>query len=1025
MTVKSAPRVVSMLTAVLLAVGGVLAASVPAQAATGSPPATQDKRVLGAVHTDAVAGFVDDGRLVVDTMADVDGQLAKRLDTDSLIFNLTGGQTTVPNNPLYSFLGDAGATVWMAPQTQNTSLIWPGFSTQASSLINAIGITGTVGFDLTGFQGPSAGANLEVFLNDFGTVERIYSIKDGLSTWSRTANQHTHVNWAFSEPGRYVLTFTLSATVNGTAQTASQDYIFFVGNIADYPTVTTTTAVSVSASEVTTGSPVDLSATVTPASAEGYVQFFDGTTSLGWEHVADGQASLSGVVLSAGSRSVTAKFTPTWSQEYKVSTSPAKTVTVADAVVVNTTAPVLSGTPAVGQVLTVTAGSWTPTPDGVSFQWLRDGSPINGATGDSYQLAGADSGHDVSARVTATKTGYQPGVATTGAVRVDALTNTTAPTISGDAAAFTILTATPGAWSPEPDALAYQWLRSGEPIDGAMTDSYTTGAGDIGAEVSVRVTATKAGFEPASATSEPVTVTAAAFTSVQQPTVSGTFSIGHILTVSEPVSDPVADSYAHQWLRDGEAISGATGTSYETTAADVGHELAVRVTATKAGYQDGVATSAGQQVAEGDLAVVTDPTLTGTAEVGATLTVTDGTWEPEPDVVSVEWLRDGEPIGGATGSQYTVTVDDAGHTISARVIASLEGYADSRVGLPGQLVPLLHFDTVTASITGSGKVGEALTATGAATPGMDAFTYQWSRGGAPIDGATTGTYTPQPGDLGEELTVTATATKTGYAPAPSAPSAAVTVTPGDLTATTAPAIAGPRAVGGTLTVSTGTWNTPVTLSGYQWSRDGEPIDGATTATYTPSIADAGTTLTLTATATATGYTDAPVTTAGVVIDQQPLIDAPDALDEEEFTEQNQGDLEATLTGTTATVTFPDGAVTDGEWVYVYGYSTPTPLGWHQVTDGAITVNVASLGSGEHTLAVYALNGDLIGWAGITLAAAPTDDDPDTAAPAGERLATTGGGDATVTITAALLLLAAGGGLFLTTRRRSVGADPGR
>jgi hypothetical protein len=68
---------------------------------------------------------------------------------------------------------------------------------------------------------------------------------------------------------------------------------------------------------------------------------------------------------------------------------------------VNTAAPVVSGTGTVGQTLSCTQGTWTY---GQTYarQWLRGGATIADATATTYLLAAADSGTNVSCRVTAT-----------------------------------------------------------------------------------------------------------------------------------------------------------------------------------------------------------------------------------------------------------------------------------------------------------------------------------------------------------------------------------------------------------------------------------------------------------------------------------------------------------------------------------------------------------------------------------------------------------------------------------------------
>lgn len=56
--------------------------------------------------------------------------------------------------------------------------------------------------------------------------------------------------------------------------------------------------------------------------------------------------------------------------------------------------------------LGVDPGSWGPQPVTFTYQWLRDGKAIPGATKDTYALALADEGTTLSVRVTGSKPGY-------------------------------------------------------------------------------------------------------------------------------------------------------------------------------------------------------------------------------------------------------------------------------------------------------------------------------------------------------------------------------------------------------------------------------------------------------------------------------------------------------------------------------------------------------------------------------------------------------------------------------------------
>ena len=147
--------------------------------------------------------------------------------------------------------------------------------------------------------------------------------------------------------------------------------------------------------------------------------------------------------------------------------------------IVNISPPVLSGTPQVGERVRTTARRPGPPRADLRYQWLRDGSPIAGATSRGYRIRVEDLGSALSAEVTATDATDQTGTATptrrhrSAAGRLEVLQR---PAISGVARYDHRLTADAGRWAPKATKVRYQWLRSGVPIAGATKTSYRPGS---------------------------------------------------------------------------------------------------------------------------------------------------------------------------------------------------------------------------------------------------------------------------------------------------------------------------------------------------------------------------------------------------------------------------------------------------------------------------------------------------------------------------------------------------------------------
>jgi serine protease len=101
-----------------------------------------------------------------------------------------------------------------------------------------------------------------------------------------------------------------------------------------------------------------------------------------------------------------------------IATSPVSTVGLG--IFTAQKAPKTKGTYKVGHKLTASAGTWSPTPTGTatSYQWLRNGKKISGATGVRHKVTKKDKHKKLSVRVTVRASGYNTQSATSASHKV-------------------------------------------------------------------------------------------------------------------------------------------------------------------------------------------------------------------------------------------------------------------------------------------------------------------------------------------------------------------------------------------------------------------------------------------------------------------------------------------------------------------------------------------------------------------------------------------------------------------------------
>ena len=354
------------------------------------------------------------------------------------------------------------------------------------------------------------------------------------------------------------------------------------------------------------------------------VNNFEGTPTFTLTDSAGGQFALaSGDQLTVGLTALTAG-SQTFTLEADIGAAEplvvARSVSV-NSLPVNTVAAIASGTPEVGEALSVTNGTWTgfPVPT-FAYQWTRGGVDIAGANSSTYTLVDADDGATVACDVTGANTAGTAEASSNGiAVTYPSPLFTTPASISGSATVGGTLTADPGAADPVNGvAFSYQWTRDASLISGATAAAYLLVSADEGAEVTCIVTATTNHPTTPTANSTPstVTVTGAPANTIA-PVVSGTAEVGETLSVTNGTwTGFPAPTFTYQWLRDGVSIRSATASTYALVAADDGTTISCRVAGTNT-VGSASADSNGVAVAAAG-AALSAPNTSGTTDFGST-----------------------------------------------------------------------------------------------------------------------------------------------------------------------------------------------------------------------------------------------------------------------------------------------------------------------------------------------------------------------------------------------------------------------
>jgi hypothetical protein len=375
---------------------------------------------------------------------------------------------------------------------------------------------------------------------------------------------------------------------------------------------------------------------------------------------------------------VTASYTDGYATHESVTSNGTAAVVVANNPPTGNAA--VSGTATQGQTLSANTGAIADA-DGLgafSYQWLRDGNSITNAQSSTYLLAQADVGHAVSVRVSYTDGGGTAESLTSPATANVANVNdapTGSVTITGSPMVGQTLTADASGIA-DADGLgtfSYKWYADGAEIAGATSNTFDLTATQLGAAITVTVSYVDGFGANESVTSSG---TSSVLNVNSSPTgnaaITGTATQGQVLAAD---TGSIADAdglgaFSYQWLRDGNAITNASASTYSLVQADVGHAISVRVTYLDGGGHDETLTSdATDSVANLNDAPTGGVTISGSAVSGQTLSANAGSIADADGLgaFSYQWYADGNPVVGATSSTFKLTPLQAGTAVTVTV----------------------------------------------------------------------------------------------------------------------------------------------------------------------------------------------------------------------------------------------------------------------------------------------------------------------------------------------------------------------